>query len=82
MWPPILRLIVGGDTVADNNLLLQLIADLCGVTIEKPQTTSPSCLGTMLAAGLSMKILTLEHFQTHCIPPVDVFQPSIGDARK
>lgn len=82
MWPPIDRLLVGGDIIADNNLLLQLIADLCGLTIEKPQTTSPPCLGAMLAAGLAMKILTLDHFRTYCVPPVDVFQPSIGDARE
>lgn len=82
MWPPIERLLVGGDITVDNNFLLQLIADLCGLTIEKPQTTSPPCLGAMLAAGLAMKILTLDHFRTYCVPPVDVFQASIGDSQR
>lgn len=82
MWPPIDRLLVGGDLITDNNLLLQLISDLCGLTIEKPQTTSPPCLGAMLAAGLAMKILTLDHFRTYCVPPVDIYQASIGDRRK
>lgn len=83
MWPPIQKLIVGGDTaISENGLLLQLIADLCGLIIEKPQTSSPPCLGTMLAAGLAMKIVTLDHFKTTCIPPVVVFLPSISDFRK
>jgi len=82
MWPPITRLIVGGDTLTENGLLLQLIADLCGLLIEKPQTSSPACLGTMLATGLAMKIVTLDHFKNTCIPPVDVFLPSISNSQR
>lgn len=75
-WPKLEKLTVGGE-FSEKPLLLQLLADICGITIERPQTSSPSCLGAMLAAGSAMKVLNLNDCLTMLSPPSDVFQPTM-----
>ena len=77
MWPPIGSLIVGGE-FSENVDFLQLLANICSVTIERPQVSTPTGLGCMLSAALTMKSLSLEDFKTTCIPPVDSFYPTIN----
>lgn len=79
-WPQLEKLTVGGD-ISESPFLLQLLADLCGILIERPQTSSPSCMGAMLAAGSAMKILNLDNCVSLFTPPADVFQPSMGANR-
>lgn len=76
-WPAIGNLIVGGD-FSENVDFLQLLANICSVTIERPQVSAPSGLGCMLSAALTMKTLSLDEFRTTCIPPVDNFYPTIN----
>lgn len=79
-WPAISNLIVGGE-FSDNVDFVQLLADICSVTIERPQISPPTSLGCMLSAALTMKRITLEEFKTSCIPPIDNFYPTIsGDS--
>ena len=76
-WPAISSIIVGGD-FSENVDFLQLLANICSVTIERPQVSAPSGLGCMLSAALTMKSLTLDEFKTTCIPPVDNFYPTVN----
>lgn len=76
-WPAISNLIVGGE-FSENVDFLQLLANICSVTIERPQVSAPSGLGCMLSAALTMKTLSLDEFKTTCIPPVDNFYPTIN----
>lgn len=76
-WPAISNLIVGGE-FSENVDFLQLLANICTVTIERPQVSAPSGLGCMLSAALTMKSLSLEEFRTTCVPPVDNFYPTIN----
>lgn len=39
-------------------------------------------MGCMLSAALTMKSLTFDDFRTSCIPPVDIFNPTINPDRK
>lgn len=75
-WPRLERLIVGGE-FSEQPRLLQLLADLCGITVERPQTSSPACLGAMLAAGTAMQVLTVDGWETVLQPPADVYQPAM-----
>lgn len=70
-WPSINKLIVGGD-FSENVDFLQLLADLCSITIERPQI-SPVSLGSMLSAALTLKCITLEDFKKTYTPPVDTY---------
>lgn len=83
-WPRVKKLFVGGETISDSrcSLILQLIADLCGVVVEQPITTSASALGTMLAAGLAIKILDLNYYRAYCLPPVEVFQTYLNETQR
>jgi glycerol kinase len=76
-WPAISNIIVGGD-FSENVDFLQLLANICSVTIERPQVAAPTGLGCMLSAALTMKTLSLEEFRTTCVPPVDNFFPTIN----
>lgn len=76
-WPAISNLIVGGD-FSENVDFMQLLANICSVTIERPQVAAPSGLGCMLSAALTMKTLSLDEFKTTCRPPVDNFYPAIS----
>lgn len=80
-WKPIERLTVGGE-FSENAFLLQLLADLCGIRIERPQTSFPSCLGAMIAAGLAIEILHLDQFSTIFTPPIEIFQPTMCTSSK
>lgn len=76
-WPPISNLIVGGE-FSENVDLLQLLANICSVTVERPQVSAPSGLGCMLSAALTMKTISLDEFRTSCVPPIDNFYPTIS----
>lgn len=80
-WQRLEKLTVGGE-FSESPYILQLLADLCGITIERPQTTSPSCLGAMLAAGVTMKVLALDSSKFLFSPPLDVFHPTMCSTRK
>ncbi|KAJ6647195.1 Glycerol kinase 2 [Pseudolycoriella hygida] len=73
-WQRLVKLTVGGEFV-ESSFMLQLLADLCGITIERPQTTSPSCLGAMLASGVTMKLLAIDSSKSLFSPPLDAFHP-------
>lgn len=76
-WPAFSSIVVGGD-FAENVDFLQLLANICSVTIERPQISAPTGLGCMLSAALTMKSLSLDEFSTTCVPPVDNFYPTIN----
>lgn len=80
-WQRLVKLTVGGE-FSESPFVLQLLADLCGITIERPQTTSPSCLGAMLASGVTMKLLAIDSSRSLFTPPLDVFQPIMCSTRK
>lgn len=80
-WNPIERLTVGGD-FSENAFLLQLLADLCGIRIERPQTSFSASLGAMIAAGSTMEILHLDKLTTICTPPIEIFQPTMCASSK
>lgn len=75
-WPKLEKLTVGGE-FSEKPFLLQLLADICGITVERPQISSPSCLGAMLAAGSAMNVLNLENCVSLFTPPADVFHPAM-----
>lgn len=75
-WPSIKKIIVGGE-FSENADFLQLLANICNVTIERPQLSTPSGLGCMLSAALTMKKLSVDEFRSTCIPPIDTYNPSI-----
>lgn len=81
IWPKLKKIVVGGE-ISENTFLLQLMADLCGIKIERPQISNPACLGAMLAAGLSTNIFTLDNFGDSCVPPIDILQPTMNENRK
>lgn len=76
-WPAISNLIIGGE-FSENVDFLKLLANICTVTIEKPQVSAPSGLGCMLSAALTMENLNLDEFKTTCLPPVDNFHPRVN----
>lgn len=76
-WPAISSIIVGGEFSEDVDFC-SLLANICSVTIERPQIFSPSSLGCFLSAALTMNSLSLDEFKTTCVPPVDNFYPSIN----
>lgn len=75
-WKSIDRLTVGGE-FTENPFLLQLLADLCGLKIERPQAIFPECLGAMIATGLTMKLFTLDETAHVFAPPIEIFQPRL-----
>lgn len=75
-WPKLEKLTVGGE-FSEKPFLLQLLADICGIPVERPQIASPSCLGAMLAAGSAMKVLKLENCVSLFTPPADLFHPTM-----
>uniref|UniRef100_A0A8D8F9L8 glycerol kinase n=1 Tax=Culex pipiens TaxID=7175 RepID=A0A8D8F9L8_CULPI len=81
MWPQVTKLVAGGD-LSERPFLMQMLADLCGVSIERPQTSTPACLGTMLAAGLATGILSLEDFKASCVPPIDYYQAALNSSQR
>lgn len=80
-WKTIDCITVGGEC-SDNSFLLQMLADLCGLRIERPQTSYPTCLGAMIAAGLTMNILHLDRLTSMFTPPMEIFKPTMCMSRK
>lgn len=76
-WPPLNKLIVGGE-FSENLDFLQLLADICCLTIERPQLSSSVGLGSLLSAALTMKCITLEDFKSSHSPPVDLYYPTMN----
>lgn len=76
-WPGINKLVVGGQ-FSENVDFLQLFADLCSLTIERPQISAPVSLGTMLSAAITMKCISLEEFKATYIPPIDCYNPTLN----
>lgn len=80
-WKRMDRLTVGGE-FSENKFLLQLLADLCGIRVERPQTSFSACLGAMIAAGITMEILHLEKSSTLFAPPIENYQPTMCASSK
>jgi glycerol kinase len=76
-WPSLNKLIVGGD-FSENVDFLQLLADICCLTIERPQVTTPVGLGSLLSAALTMKCVSLDDFKNSYSPPIDTYYPKIN----
>ncbi|KAH8320859.1 hypothetical protein KR067_011390 [Drosophila pandora] len=71
----------GGDC-AENSHLVQFIADIVGHMLERPQTTSPAGLGAMIAAGITMDVVSLQYAAKMYAPPTDVFSPTTTQNRR
>ncbi|KAH8279275.1 hypothetical protein KR026_005388 [Drosophila bipectinata] len=71
----------GGDC-AENTHLVQFIADIVGHMLERPQTTSPAGLGAMIAAGITMDVVSLQYAAKMYAPPTDVFSPTTTQNRR
>lgn len=69
------RLIIGGDH-AENNSFVQIITDIIGNMLQRPQTLSPSGLGAMMATGITMKMVSVLQSELMYIPPSDIFSPT------
>ncbi|XP_058058841.1 glycerol kinase [Anopheles bellator] len=79
-WPRT-KLTVGGD-LSEQPFLVQMLSDLNGLSIERPQTSTPACLGTMLAAGLATEVLSIDQFRQNCVPPIDVFNTAFNSSQR
>ncbi|XP_067627203.1 glycerol kinase 3 [Eurosta solidaginis] len=75
------RLIFSGE-YAENNAFVQFIADIVGCLLERPQTTSPAGLGTMICAGITMNVVSLLQAKVMYPPPVDAFSPTTTVSRR
>lgn len=75
------RIIFCGD-YAENNAFVQFIADIVGCLLERPQTTSPACLGAMICAGITMNVVSLLQAEVMYPPPVEAFSPTTTTNRK
>ncbi|KFB38191.1 hypothetical protein ZHAS_00005502 [Anopheles sinensis] len=80
-WPRLSKLIVGGD-LCEQPFLVQMLSDLNGLLLERPQTSTPACLGAMLAAGLATEILSIDQFRQNCVPPTDVFNTAYNSSQR
>lgn len=75
-WTKFDKLTVGGE-FSENRFFLQLLADLCGLKIVRPQTTFPSCLGAMLAAASAMDLIKFNGSIDSFTPPYELFKPAL-----
>lgn len=80
-WTKMDRLTVGGE-FSENRLFLQILADLCGLKILRPQTSFPSCLGAMIAAGLAMDLIDIDKSEEAFAPPFEMFKPALCSNRE
>ncbi|ALC42221.1 CG8298 [Drosophila busckii] len=71
-----------GGEYAENSHLVQFIADIIGWMLERPQTTSPAGLGAMIAAGITMRVVSLQEATRLYAPPTDVFSPTTTKNRR
>lgn len=75
------KLTVGGE-FSENRLFLQILSDLCGLKIVRPQTSFPSCLGAMIAAGLAMDLIDIDNSADAFAPPFEIFKPALCSSRE
>lgn len=81
-WPQLSIMRIGGELSEDVSLL-QLMADLCSITVERPQVCgNSSALGCMVTASLPMKTLSLDEFCNILTPPIDTFYPAVNPESK
>lgn len=80
-WTKMDKLTVGGE-FSENRFFLQILADLCGLKIVRPQTSFPSCLGAMIAAGLAMDLIDIDKSTDAFAPPFEIFKPALCSNRK
>ncbi|BFG03449.1 glycerol kinase [Drosophila madeirensis] len=71
-----------GGEYAEDTHLVQFIADIMGYMLERPQTASPAGLGVMIAAGVTMGVVSLEYATKMYAPPTDVFSPTTTPNRR
>lgn len=73
------ELVVDGGMTA-NNTLMQIIADICDVTVTRPQMTEAVALGAAYAAGLSVGLWTDEQQLRRNWRAGAVWEPDIDPA--
>lgn len=79
-WTHIDKLTVGGE-FSENRMFMQILADLCGLKILRPQTSFPSCLGAMIAAGMAMNLIDIDTSTDAYAPPFEIFKPALCSRR-
>lgn len=80
-WPQLSIMRIGGELSEDVGFL-QMLADLCSITIERPHISTSASLGCMISAALAVKNLSIEEFFNICTPPIDFFYPAINPESK
>lgn len=73
-WPALNKLVVGGE-FSENVDFLQVLANFCCLTIERPQVSTSVGLGSLLSTALTMKCISLEDFKS---PPIDTYYPTLN----
>lgn len=81
-WKNIKERLVFGGEYAENSTFVQFIADIVGIILERPQTQSPSGLGAMIAAGITMKVVDEKYAKMAYVPPSDAFSPTTTTNRR
>lgn len=81
-WKNIKERLVFGGEYSENSTFVQFIADIVGIILERPQTQSPSGLGAMIAAGITMKVIDEKYAKVAYMPPSDAFSPTTTTNRK
>ncbi|KZC05532.1 PREDICTED: glycerol kinase-like [Dufourea novaeangliae] len=71
------KLLVDG-AMTNNNLLMQMQADICGIPIVRPLMCETTALGVAIAAG-SADGIRKWNVKTHAAVPSDTFVPSITE---
>ncbi|XP_023164928.1 glycerol kinase [Drosophila hydei] len=71
-----------GGEYAEDSHLVQFVADIIGWMLERPQTTSPASMGAMIAAGITMRVVSLPYATRMYAPPTDVFSPTTTQNRR
>lgn len=78
---PTKKLVFGGDFTEDSNLM-QYIADIIGSVLVRPDTSSPSCMGAMIAAGIAMEVVSIKSSGYLYTPPSETYCPTTSVNRK
>lgn len=76
-WPTLNKLVVGGE-FSENVDFLQLLANFCCLTIERPQVSTSVGLGSLLSAAITMKCISLDDFKSSYSPPIDNYYPALN----
>ncbi|XP_049947786.1 glycerol kinase-like [Schistocerca serialis cubense] len=69
-------LVDGGLTV--NNTIMQLLADICGISVVRPDLSEATALGAAIAAGIAEGIEAVD-IKNVCLSSTDVFEPSVSE---